>query len=95
MDLTPKSIAYLLGRLIFEKDRYQQRWITAMQKTAIRMCFINGPADPKSGIHMAKRYRELIPEPDVRLLSENIGHWPQLEAPKEVVSVFYSFHDKS
>lgn len=87
-----KSIAYLLGRLIFEKDKYQQRWITAMQQTKIPMCFINGPADPNSGIHMANRYRDLIPEPDIKLLSENIGHWPQIEAPEEMLSAFSSFH---
>jgi pimeloyl-ACP methyl ester carboxylesterase len=89
-----KSIAYLLGRLIFEKDKYQQRWISAMQDTSIPMCFINGPADPNSGIHMVKRYRDIIPNPQIHLLSENIGHWPQIEAPEEVLSAFYSFHTK-
>jgi pimeloyl-ACP methyl ester carboxylesterase len=88
-----KSLAYLLGRLIFEKDKYQHRWISAMQHTAVLMCFINGPADPNSGIHMAKRYRELIPDPKIYLLSEHIGHWPQIEAPGEVLSAFYSFHN--
>jgi pimeloyl-ACP methyl ester carboxylesterase len=87
-----KSIAYLLGRLVFEKDKYQQRWITAMQETKIPMCFINGPADPNSGIHMVKRYQELIPNPDIKLLSDDIGHWPQIEAPEEVLKAFYSFH---
>lgn len=87
-----KSIAYLLGRLIFEKDKYQQRWITAMQETKIPMCFINGPADPNSGIHMVKRYQELIPNPDIKLLPDDIGHWPQIEAPQGVLKAFYSFH---
>lgn len=89
-----KSIAYLLGRLIFEKDKYQQRWINAMQETKVPMCFINGPADPNSGIHMAKRYEELIPNPDIKLLQADIGHWPQIESPEEVLSAFYSFHVK-
>lgn len=86
-----KSIAYLLGRLVFEKDKYQQRWISAMQRTKIPMCFINGPADPNSGIHMARRYRELIPEPDITLLPAGIGHWPQIEAPGEVLNAFFLF----
>jgi pimeloyl-ACP methyl ester carboxylesterase len=89
-----KSIAYLLGRLIFEKDKYQHRWIRAMQDTSIHMCFINGPADPNSGIHMANRFKELIPNPDIKLLSADIGHWPQIEAPEEVLSAFYTFHKK-
>jgi pimeloyl-ACP methyl ester carboxylesterase len=89
-----KSIAYLLGRLIFEKDKYQHRWIRAMQDTSIPMCFINGPADPNSGIHMANRYKELIPNPDIKLLSADIGHWPQIEAPKEVLAAFNAFYTK-
>jgi pimeloyl-ACP methyl ester carboxylesterase len=86
-----KSIAYLIGRLIFDKVNYQDRWIKAMQKTNIPMCFINGPSDPNSGIHMAKRYGELIPNPNVMLLSENIGHWPQLEAPEQVLAAYDRF----
>ena len=86
-----KSIAYLIGRLVFAKDQYQLRWISAMQRTIIPMCFINGPADPNSGIHMVKRYRQLIPDPDVKLLNINVGHWPQIEAPMETLNVFYLF----
>lgn len=86
-----KSIAYLIGRLIFDKVNYQDRWIKAMQQTNIPMCFINGPSDPNSGIHMAKRYQELIPSPNVILLSKNIGHWPQLEAPDQVLKAYDRF----
>jgi pimeloyl-ACP methyl ester carboxylesterase len=86
-----KSIAYLIGRLIFDKINYQDRWIAAMQQTKIPMCFINGPTDPNSGIHMAKRYEELIPAANVILLSEEIGHWPQLEAPEEVLKAYDRF----
>jgi pimeloyl-ACP methyl ester carboxylesterase len=86
-----KSIAYLIGRLIFDKVNYQDRWIKAMQQTNIPMCFINGPADPNSGVHMAKRYEELIPNPNVILLSNDIGHWPQLEAPDQVLKAYDTF----
>ena len=55
------------------------------------MCFINGPADPNSSIHMVKRYEQLIPNPDVKLLNSNIGHWPQIEAPMGTLNVFYLF----
>lgn len=89
-----KSIAYLIGRLVFDKDNYQDRWIAAMQQTKIPMCFINGPSDPNSGIHMANRYKELIPNPDVMLLDEHIGHWPQLEAPEQVITLYFSFISK-
>lgn len=89
-----KSLAWKIGRLVFEKDTCQQRWIRAMQQTNIPMCFINGPADPNSGLHMAKRYSELIPDADVRLLREDIGHWPQLEDPDGVIEFYRAFQNQ-
>ena len=86
-----KSIAYLIGRLVFDKINHQKRWITAMQTTEVPMCFINGPFDPNSGIHMANRYKELIPNPNLKLLNKEIGHWPQLEDPEGVLSAYFQF----
>lgn len=80
-----KALAYLLGRMVFEKDVHQQRWISAMQKTTIPMCFINGPSDPNSGIHMANRYKELIPNSKIVLLNNEIGHWPQVQSLLRVI----------
>jgi pimeloyl-ACP methyl ester carboxylesterase len=65
-----------------------------MQNTKIPMCFINGPFDPNSGIHMAKRYKELIPEPNVKLLRQDIGHWPQIEDPGGVLLYYQEFRDE-
>jgi pimeloyl-ACP methyl ester carboxylesterase len=87
-----KSIAYLIGRLVFAKEKHQPRWIKAMQQTKIPMCFINGPADPNSGMHMALRYKELIPNPNVKLLEKSVGHWPQIEAPMEVIKSYSDFY---
>ncbi len=87
-----KLLAWKIGRLIFDKEPHQLRWIAAMQQTKVPMIFINGPADPNSGIHMANRYKELIPNHQVILLPEAIGHWPQLEAPEEVLLAFSHFH---
>lgn len=87
-----KLLAWKIGRLIFDKEPHQSRWIAAMQQTKVPLIFINGPADPNSGIHMANRYKELIPNPHVILLPEAIGHWPQLEAPDEVLRAFLQFH---
>ncbi len=89
-----KSIAYLIGRLVFEKNKYQKRWIEAMQTTAIPLCLINGPFDPNSGAHMANRYKELIPNPLIYTLNENIGHWPFLEDEKAVLTAYFDFRSK-
>ena len=86
-----KLLAWKIGRLVFDKDRYQQRWIKAMRQTKVPMCLINGPADPNSGIHMAKRYMQLIPSSYIKLLADDIGHWPQIEASAEVLSLYYEF----
>jgi len=74
-----KQITYLIGRLVFEKKKYLKRWVVGMQKTKIPMCYICGPFDPNSGLHMAERYSELIKNSQIYLLSNDIGHWPFLE----------------
>ena len=43
---------------------------------------------------MANRYKELIPNPDVILLEEHIGHWPQLEDPKGVLEAYFKFRKR-
>jgi len=86
-----KSIAYLIGRLVFDKYNYQSRWIKAMQQTTIPLGYICGPADPNSGLHMAKRYEQLIPNPKVYLLQNDIGHWPMLEDKASVLEAFDDF----
>ena len=40
---------------------------------------------------MAGRYLELIPDPDVVLLDDQIGHWPQIADPDEVIAHFAEF----
>jgi pimeloyl-ACP methyl ester carboxylesterase len=86
-----KSLAWKIGRLVFEKDIHQQKWIKAMQQTQISMCFINGPSDPNSGIHMAEKYMELIPNANVILLNSEIGHWPQIEDSDGVIDAYTEF----
>lgn len=89
-----KSITYLIGKLVFEKYRFQERWINAMKSTNIDLCYICGPFDPNSGSHMAKRYEEVIPNPVVFLLEPHIGHWPFLEDPEGFLKLVDMFHGK-
>ncbi len=37
---------------------------------------------------MAQRYLEVVPNPDVVMLDDKIGHWPQIEAPDAVLENF-------
>lgn len=86
--IMPKLIRYL-----DERRTQRDRWVPAMQFTKVPMRLINGPLDPVSGEHMALRYHELIPNPDIVLLPE-IGHYPQVEAPDLVLQALYDFHER-
>jgi pimeloyl-ACP methyl ester carboxylesterase len=83
-------IAHELIRYIEERRENRERWVGALQKTSIPLRLINGPEDPVSGKHMAERYAELIPSPDVVLLP-GIGHYPQVEDPEGVLAALRSF----
>ncbi|WP_342353354.1 alpha/beta hydrolase [Leptospira jelokensis] len=86
-----KQITYLIGRMVFEKVKYQTRWIDALKTTKIPFCYICGPFDPNSGTHMAKRFLNEYPNRKVYFLSDQIGHWPQVESPSEVMTAYQLF----
>jgi pimeloyl-ACP methyl ester carboxylesterase len=75
---------------IDERRRHRTRWVEALQTTKVPLRFINGTDDPVSGKHMAERYRQLVPTPDVVIL-EGIGHYPQLEDPEGVLRAYLDF----
>jgi pimeloyl-ACP methyl ester carboxylesterase len=86
-------VTHKVGRFVTDRYRHRNRWVRAMRQTAIPMRLIDGPADPNSGAHMAQRYREVIPNPDVVMLDERIAHWPQIEAPGAVLTHFLAHVD--
>ena len=79
-------------RYMHERVLYRERWVGALQRTAIPMRLIDGVVDPISGEHMVERYQALIPRPDVVRL-EGIGHYPQVEAPQQVLEGYLTFRD--
>lgn len=83
-------ISHELIRYIVERRENRERWVGALQQTHVPLRLVNGPEDPVSGKHMAERYRELVPNPDVVLLS-GIGHYPQVEDPAGVLASLRSF----
>ncbi len=86
-------ITHKLLRYLEERRENRERWVGALQKTRVPLRLVNGTHDPVSGRHMAERYREIVPNPDVVLL-ERIGHYPQLEAAAEVVAAYSEFRDR-
>ncbi|KAI2675308.1 alpha/beta hydrolase [Pseudomonas sp. TNT3] len=85
-------IMHKLISYIPERRAQRDRWVTAMQRNEVPVRVIDGEADPISGGHMVERYRELIPDPDTVLLS-GIGHYPQIEAPAQVLKHYLDFRD--
>lgn len=86
-----QKVGHKLIRYMSERRVYRERWVGALQKAAIPLRVVDGPADPVSGKHMTVRYQELVPNPDVVLLGDEIGHYPQVEDPEGVLKAFFEF----
>jgi pimeloyl-ACP methyl ester carboxylesterase len=72
-----------LIRYIPERRAHASRWENALEQSAAPVRFVWGMADPVSGAHMAEVIRERRPGADIVEL-EDVGHYPQLEAPSRV-----------
>jgi pimeloyl-ACP methyl ester carboxylesterase len=84
----PKLIRYMQ-----ERKAFRSRWVGALEQNRLPMRLIDGVSDPISGAHMVKRYKHLIDKPDVIEL-EDVGHYPQIEAPQQVISAAMAFWQK-
>ncbi|BBX17232.1 alpha/beta hydrolase [Mycolicibacterium duvalii] len=89
-----KRVLHKVGRFLEDRTVHRNRWVRAMRQTPVSMRLIDGPADPNSGAHMARRYAEVVPDSDVVMLADHIGHWPQIEAPEAVLAHFLDHIDR-
>ena len=80
-----QRIGHLLIRYITDRERHEQRWVSALEHTDVPRAFVWGMLDPVSGGHMAPRIRERMPDAPFLAL-DDVGHWPQLEAPERVAA---------
>jgi pimeloyl-ACP methyl ester carboxylesterase len=80
----PKLLSYL-----DERKQHGKRWVESMISTVVPLYFINGVHDPISGQHMLDHYIDIIPHP--RTTALDVGHYPQLEAPEKVLSLYQTF----
>lgn len=86
-------IMHKLISYIPERRVQRDRWVAAMQRGDVPMRVIDGEVDPISGAHMVERYRKLIPDADTVLLP-GIGHYPQTEAPVQVLKHYLEFRER-
>lgn len=88
-----KRIMHLLIKYITERRIYSDRWRNALKQSLIPIQLINGIDDPISGKHMVERYKEVISDKNIFLLID-IGHYPQVEAPKMVYESYIKFRSE-
>ena len=79
-------ITYMRDRL-----EHRERWVNALQKSTAPLGLINGSVDPVSGAHMVARYKELECRLDYLAELPLIGHYPQVEAPAEVIKHYQEY----
>jgi pimeloyl-ACP methyl ester carboxylesterase len=72
-----------------ERRANRARWVGALEALDAPLSVIIGLEDPISGAHVAAGCREVFPQAKVIDLP-GVGHYPQLEAPDEVLSAFGS-----
>lgn len=87
-----KRIAHKLIRYMAERTKYRERWVLPLQSLKQPFRFINGLADPVSGVHLVKRFREVIPDQKDIVELPGIGHFPHFEVPDVVLDKFMEFH---
>jgi pimeloyl-ACP methyl ester carboxylesterase len=70
---------------VADRRANEARWRDALEHTTLPQTFVWGDLDPVSGAHMIERVEGRIPKARVIRLAD-VGHWPLLEAPDEVVA---------
>jgi pimeloyl-ACP methyl ester carboxylesterase len=88
-----KHIFHNLMTYIRDRRQHRERWIDALINANVPLALINGSADPVSGAHMVARYQELGCRLDYLAELEAVGHYPQVEAAKNVADHFLAFLD--
>lgn len=88
-----RYLSHRLIRYIHDRRMHRERWVQALREASIPIQLINGSLDPVSGAHMVARYRELVSREEIVELPR-IGHYPQVEAPEEVLSHYRDFLER-
>jgi pimeloyl-ACP methyl ester carboxylesterase len=85
-----RAVMPRLLRYIAERRRHRERWVGALQQAGVPIALINGLEDPISGRSIVARWRQLLPDAPVFELA-GVGHYPQVEAPEEVLAAYREF----
>jgi pimeloyl-ACP methyl ester carboxylesterase len=83
-------IQHRLIRYIDNRLEHRDRWVGALEGTDVPRAFVWGMLDPVSGAHVAERLRERVGADEVRVF-DDVGHYPQLEAPERTADAVTQF----
>ncbi len=78
-------IMHKLLHYIGDRVTHKKRWEAALVGAQGKIGLINGALDPVSGKHAFDKWRQVVPDARHHLI-ENVGHYPQVEAPDEVAA---------
>jgi pimeloyl-ACP methyl ester carboxylesterase len=83
----PATIGY-----VEERRRFRRRWIGALERCDVPLLVAWGRRDPVAVIGIAEKIAR--DTPGARLETwDDLGHWPQIEAPARVVATVTAFWD--
>jgi pimeloyl-ACP methyl ester carboxylesterase len=85
-------ISHTLMHYIAERRKHRERWVGALQQAAVPLKLVDGGVDPISGRHMYDYFRELVPGAEA-VCFDDIGHYPQTEAPDRLLPEIWNFLD--
>lgn len=85
-------ISHTLMHYIAERRKHRERWVGALQQAAVPLKLVDGGVDPISGRHMYDYFRELVPGAEA-VCFDDIGHYPQSEAPDRLLPEIWNFLD--
>ncbi len=83
-------IYHKLIRYMRERKIFRERWVGSILDCPVPFAFADGLADPVSGKHVVDRLREFRPDATIYEFP-GIGHYPQTEAPDQVLKAYAKF----
>lgn len=83
----PATIGY-----VEERKRFKRRWIGALERCDVPLLVAWGRRDPVAVIGIAEKIARSTPGAKLETW-DDLGHWPQIEAPARVVGTVGGFWD--
>jgi len=84
----PQTIRY-----VEERTRFRRRWIGALERLDLPALVAWGRLDPVAVIAIARQLASEIPNADLTIW-DDVGHYPQVEAPELVAKTVMPFWDR-